>query len=99
MSLYDNHPALVPKFWSQAPQWSEEDKDFRSIEHLSRKKKLDRAFKKMTSDEQMTLACYSLNGYTMFDGEGRGTIYMGMSALERLRNFEDEMIRKYEHPG
>lgn len=95
MSLYTKHPALLPRFWGESPEYDAERKRYVSREEAGRRKKLERAFKKMTNEEKYELAMWSTAGAMIPDGDGF-MILRGSHLYEKQREFEDQMISKYE---
>ena len=57
--------------------------------------KINQAHKKMTDDEICRHNIYRLSGMVHYDETNGMTVWMGSKAMERLRNFEREMFKKY----
>lgn len=51
---------------------------------------------RMTNEEQYEHLCRSCCGFMQYDGDGNWTILMGIKAINRLRKYEKQMIKKYE---
>lgn len=59
----------------------------------------DRIFQRMTEEERMHMLCLSICGLTSIEPDGTYVVMMGMDGLNRITDYENEMIWKYAKAG